>query len=279
MTAAHSHMAPLCAENLSVGYGDTKVVSDVNLSVSPGAITALVGPNGCGKSTLLKAFARILTPRSGQVLLEGQPIGTYATRNVAQKMALLPQGPVAPEGLTVSELVAQGRFPHQTLFRQWSPGDRAAVDRAMALTDLEDFADRSVHDLSGGQRQRCWLAMVLAQDTPLLLLDEPTTFLDLKVQVDLMALLSRIVREEGRTMLLVLHELNLAAAFADRIVMMRAGRIVAEGTGNEVIEPEALQSVFDLRSDVIPDPVTGRPVCLPRPADRPAEAAIADVAE
>ena len=267
--------APLVAENLSVGYGDANVVSDVSLSVHPGTITALVGPNGCGKSTVLKAFARILVPRTGRVVLEGRPIGSYPTRDVAKKMALLPQGPVAPEGLTVSELVAQGRFPHQTLFRQWSPGDSAAVARAMALTDLQEFAERPVHDLSGGQRQRCWLAMVLAQDTPLLLLDEPTTFLDLKVQVDLMALLSRIVREQRRTMLLVLHELNLAAAFADRVVMMRAGRIVAEGTGAEVIRPDELQSVFGLRSDVIPDPVTGRPVCLPRPADR----RVADVAE
>ena len=150
--------------------------------------------------------------------------------------------------------MAQGRFPHQTLFRQWSPGDREAVENAMRLTDLEDFADRPVHSLSGGQRQRCWLAMVLAQDTSLLLLDEPTTFLDLKVQVDLMALLSRIVREEGRTMILVLHELNLAAAFADRVVMMREGEIFAEGTGAEVICPEELRAVFDLRSDVIADP-------------------------
>lgn len=277
---ADPNTAPLGAENLSAGYDDGNVVNGVTLSVRPGTITALVGPNGCGKSTLLKAFARILVPRSGRVVLEGRPIGNYTTRDVAKKMALLPQGPVAPEGLTVSELVAQGRFPHQTLFRQWSPGDNAAVERAMALTDLRDLAERPVHGLSGGQRQRCWLAMVLAQDTPLLLLDEPTTFLDLKVQVDLMALLSRIVREEGRTMLLVLHELNLATAFADRIVMMRTGRIVAEGTGAEVIRPDELQSVFDLRSDVIPDPVTGRPVCLPRPADLgTGGTGVADVAE
>ncbi|MEM8822647.1 MAG: ABC transporter ATP-binding protein [Pseudomonadota bacterium] len=258
----------LAAENLSVGYGDTTIVKDVSLSVKPGAITALVGPNGCGKSTLLKAFARILPPMSGQVTLGDKPIRSYATRAVAREMALLPQGPVAPEGLTVTELVAQGRFPHQSLFRQWSPGDREAVERAIALTDLQDFADRPVQAMSGGQRQRCWLAMVLAQDTPLLLLDEPTTFLDLKVQVDLMALLSRIVAEDGRTMLLVLHELNLAAAFADHVVMMRDGRIVAEGTGPDVIRPDELRQVFDLRADVIADPLTGRPVCLPRGPDK-----------
>ncbi|MCF2872039.1 ABC transporter ATP-binding protein [Octadecabacter sp. G9-8] len=271
--------SPLTAKGLSVGYGDTTVVKNIDLEIPAGQITALVGPNGCGKSTLLKAFARILKPTTGHVTLQGQPMTSYATRDVATRLAILPQGPVAPEGLTVTELVAQGRFPHQTLFRQWSPGDRDAVERAMRLTDLEDFADRPVHSLSGGQRQRCWLAMVLAQDTPLLLLDEPTTFLDLKVQVDLMALLSRIVHEDGRTMVLVLHELNLAAAFADRIVMMRDGEIVAQGTGAEVICPEELRAVFDLRSDVIADPVTGRPVCLPRTSNHVATPIIAAAAE
>lgn len=260
----HDRTTHLAAEGLSVGYGDATIVRDVDLAIKPRTITALVGPNGCGKSTLLKAFARVLPPKSGRVMLDGAPIRSYPTRDVAKKLALLPQGPVAPEGLTVTELVAQGRFPHQTLLRQWSPGDRAAVERAMALTDLEAFADRPVHSLSGGQRQRCWLAMVLAQDTSLLLLDEPTTFLDLKVQVDLMSLLARIVAEEGRTILLVLHELNLAAAFADHVVMMREGRIVAEGAGVDVIRPEELRQVFELRSDVIADPLTGRPVCLPR---------------
>ena len=265
MTDNHG-LAILSARNLCVGYGDTAVLRDVNLQVRPGEITALIGPNGCGKSTLLKAFARVLTPQSGEVLLHGRPIRSYPTREVARKLALLPQGPVAPEGLTVTELVAQGRFPHQSLFRQWTPDDRAAIDRAMRLTDLTALAGRPVHSLSGGQRQRCWVAMVLAQDTPLLLLDEPTTFLDLKVQVDLMALLSRIVVQDGRTLLLVLHELNLAAAFADRIVMMRDGQIVAEGAAHEVMHPEALHAVFDLCADVIPDPLTGRPVCLPRTA-------------
>lgn len=256
--------AILSARDLCVGYGETPVIRDINLQVRAGAITALVGPNGCGKSTLLKAFARILPPKSGEVFLDGAAIRSYPTRQVAKRLALLPQGPVAPEGLTVTELVAQGRFPHQSLFRQWSPDDRAAVERAIQLTDLQALAGRPVHSLSGGQRQRCWLAMILAQDTPLLLLDEPTTFLDLKVQVDLMALLSRIVAQEGRTLLLVLHELNLAAAFADRIVMMRDGQIVAEGAAHEVMHPETLNAVFDLYSDVIPDPLTGRPVCLPR---------------
>ncbi|QBF32542.1 ABC transporter ATP-binding protein [Thalassococcus sp. S3] len=267
----------LAASGLSVGYGNAAIVKDVDLHIAAGQITALVGPNGCGKSTLLKAFSRILKPKSGRVTLQGKPITSYTTRDVATRLAILPQGPVAPEGLTVTELVAQGRFPHQTLFRQWSAKDHEAVERAMALTDLVDFAERPVHSLSGGQRQRCWLAMVLAQDTPILLLDEPTTFLDLKVQVDLMALLSRIVAEDRRTILLVLHELNLAAAFAERIVMMRDGQIVAEGTGPEVIRPDELRRVFDLRSDVIADPATGRPVCLPRAPDH--QSAITRAAE
>ncbi|MGR3436471.1 MAG: ABC transporter ATP-binding protein [Shimia sp.] len=184
-------------------------------------------------------------------------------------MALLPQGPMAPEELTVCELVAQGRFPHRTPLRRWSPGDQEAVERAIALTDLHDFTDRPVHALSGGQRQRCWLAMVLAEDAPLLLLVEPTNFLDLEVQVDLMALLARFVAEEGRTMPLVLHALNLGATFADRIFEAEEGRIVAQGAGADVVRPGELQCGIELRSDVIADSSTGRPVCLPRaPADR-----------
>lgn len=258
----------LSSEKLSVGYGDQVIVKNVDLVVEPNTITSLVGPNGCGKSTLLKAFARILPPQSGAVLLNDKPINSLPTRQVAQKIALLPQGPIAPEGLTVKELVAQGRFPHQSLFRQWSKQDTEAVERAIELTDLTQFIDRPVHSLSGGQRQRCWLAMVLAQDTPILLLDEPTTFLDLKVQVDLMDLLTRIVKEEQRTILMVLHELNLAAAFTDRIVMMNNGEIVSQGSAQQVMRPEALKSVFGLHSDIISDPLTGRPICLPRTSEQ-----------
>lgn len=256
--------APLAAKGLSVGYGNTTIVRDVTLNIHPQKITALVGPNGCGKSTLLKAFARILRPMAGDALLYGRPMRDYATKDVARKLAILPQGPIAPEGLKVHELVAQGRFPHQTLLRQWTPEDRAAIERALAYTDLEQFADRPVDSLSGGQRQRCWLAMVLAQDTPLMLLDEPTTFLDLKVQVDLMALLRRIVAEDGRTMVLVLHELNLAAAFTDHIVMMRDGQIRKQGSPEAIFTPDDLRNVFGLCADVVPDPITGRPICLPR---------------
>lgn len=254
----------LVARGLRVGYGDRLVLDGVDFEAAPGELTVLVGANGCGKSTLLKTLARVLRPQAGEVLLDGRPLHAMPTREVARKLALLPQGPVAPEGLTVRELVAQGRFPHQSLLRQWSRDDAAAVERAMAAADVSAFADRPVDALSGGQRQRCWIAMVLAQGTEHLLLDEPTTFLDLKVQVDLMALLARIAREERRTVVLVLHEMNVAAAFADRVVMMKEGRIAAAGVPEEVVTSENLRHVFGLEADVVAAPRTGRPVCIPR---------------
>lgn len=253
----------LRVENVSAGYGAAPIVRNVSLSATGGEVTALVGPNGCGKSTLLKAMARILTLQAGDVFLGDDRVHSLPTRKVAQRMALLPQGPIAPEGLTVRELIAQGRFPHQTLLRQWSAEDSRAVALAMQATQTEEFADRPVDSLSGGQRQRCWIAMVLAQDTPVILLDEPTTFLDLKVQVDLMRLLTRIARQENRTLVIVLHELNLAASFADQVVMMREGRIAAMGAPCDVFTPETLHSVFDLDARVIRDEATGRPFCLP----------------
>ncbi|MEM9798211.1 MAG: ABC transporter ATP-binding protein [Pseudomonadota bacterium] len=262
-------------EDLSVGYGDVPVLEGLSLDVPDGALTAIVGPNGCGKSTLLKTMARVLRPSGGRVLLGDDPVHGIPTREVAKRLALLPQGPVAPEGLRVRELVAQGRFPHQSLLRQWSREDARAVDAAMAAADVAEMADRPVDALSGGQRQRCWIAMVLAQETPVLLLDEPTTFLDLKVQVDLMTLLRRIAHQEGRTLVVVMHELNVAAAFADRLVMMRAGRIEAEGEVAHVFTEENLQSVFDLDATVLHDPASGRPVCVPRVA-RPHLRAVAE---
>lgn len=254
--------ARLTAKALSVGYGATPVLRGVDLSVPPGAMTVLVGPNGCGKSTLLKALARLLLPRGGHVMLDGQPIQSLPTRSVARRLALLPQGPVAPEGLTVRELVAQGRYPHQSFLRQWSAQDSRAVEAALAMTALGALADRPVDSLSGGQRQRAWIAMVLAQETDLILLDEPTTFLDLKVQIDVMTCLAGIART-GRTLVVVLHELNIAAAFADHLVMMRDGAILARGHPDEVMTAQNLRAVFDLNARVIRDPGTGRPVCLP----------------
>ncbi|RYH01678.1 ABC transporter ATP-binding protein [Salipiger sp. IMCC34102] len=253
----------LVVEGLSSGYGDATIVHDVSLRVPDGALTILVGPNGCGKSTLLKTMARVLPASAGRVLLDGRPVHGAPTRDVARRLALLPQGPVAPEGLRVRELVAQGRYPHQSLLKQWSRADARAVDAAMEDADVTQFADRPVSDLSGGQRQRCWIAMVLAQETDIVLLDEPTTFLDLKVQVELMQLLRRIAHERGRTLVIVLHELNVAAAFADLLVMMKGGRLVAEGPVETAFTCTALQQVFGLEANVVPDPVSGRPVCVP----------------
>lgn len=245
------------------GYGDTTILKSVSLDVLQGEITVLVGPNGCGKSTLLKTIARVLHPESGEVRLGDKNVHAMPTKSVALEMALLAQGPIAPEGLTVRELVAQGRFPHQTFLRQWTTEDARAVDDAMAATDVIQFADRPVSSLSGGQRQRCWIAMSMAQDTDIILLDEPTTFLDLKVQVDVMNLLTKTARDAHKTMVIVLHELNIAATYADRLVMMREGEIVANGDVAEVFTAKNLKSVFDLDANVIFDQQSGRHVCVP----------------
>lgn len=263
-TAPQTAMAsPLATQGLVVGYGAVPILDHVDFAVPAGAMTVLVGPNGCGKSTLLKTLGRILVPQAGQVLLDGRPIGALPTRAVARRLALLPQGPVAPEGLTVRELVAQGRYPHQSFLRQWSQADARAVDRALDLTALHPLADRPVGSLSGGQRQRAWIGMTLAQETDLILLDEPTTYLDLKVQIDVMTCLAGIARA-GKTLVVVLHELNIAAAFADHLVMMKDGAVVAAGAPGQVMTPANLRAVFDLDAQVIADPVSGRPVCLPR---------------
>ncbi|MEM7711677.1 MAG: ABC transporter ATP-binding protein [Pseudomonadota bacterium] len=243
------------------------MIRDLSLNVPNGALTVLVGPNGSGKSTLLKAMARVLPAWQGSIWLGGRPIHALPTKAIAKRLALLPQGPVAPEGLTVAELVAQGRFPHQTLLRRWSRDDLRAVSEAMAAANVTDFAERRVSDLSGGQRQRCWIAMTLAQETEIVLLDEPTTFLDLRVQVDVMGLLRQIAAE-GRTLVVVLHDLNVAAAFADRLVMMKDGAIAAEGPVADVFTKANLTRVFDLDAHVLRDPESGRPVCIPRLSDR-----------
>ncbi|MFE3838610.1 ABC transporter ATP-binding protein [Pseudogemmobacter sonorensis] len=248
-----------------VARGGRNVVHDVGLEILPGQMTVLIGPNGCGKSTLLKTVSRLLAPASGEVRIGGRPLAGLSGREAARQMALLPQSPILPEGLRVRDLVALGRHPHRSLLRAWSPADDAAIERAMRETATLDLADRPAEALSGGQRQRCWIAMALAQETGILMLDEPTTYLDLSVQMEVMAILARRAAA-GATVLVVLHELNLAAAFADRIVMMRAGRIMADGRPEEVMNAANLAAIFGLRADVIADPVTGRPVCLPREA-------------
>ena len=265
-TPAHDAPAPLAAEHLSLGYDGDDIVRDLSLAIPEGKITVIVGANACGKSTLLRGLARLLKPRQGSVLLDGAELHRLSTRAVATRLGILPQQPIAPEGITVSDLVARGRHPHQRWFRQWSVEDEAAVAGALEATGTTDLADRSVDELSGGQRQRVWIALALAQGTPVLLLDEPTTFLDLAHQVDVLDLLARLNEEEGRTIVLVLHDLNMAARYAHHLVAMCEGAITAQGPPGEVVTPELVAEVFDLECRVVADPVTGTPLVLPVPA-------------
>lgn len=251
------------ASSLCVGYGERLVVDTLDLSIVGGTVTAVIGPNGCGKSTLLRALGRLLPARSGAVLLDGKQIDRMPTREVAQVLGLLPQAPSAPEGLTVADLVARGRHPHQSWYRQWSSDDEAAVAAALAMTGISDLAERTVDELSGGQRQRAWISMALAQGTDLLLLDEPTTYLDLAHQIDVLDLVQELHSGMGRTIVMVLHDLNLAARYADNIVAMRDGRIVAQGAPGEVLTEAMLLDVFGLDARVVEDPVSGTPLVVP----------------
>ncbi|WP_022916347.1 ABC transporter ATP-binding protein [Ruania albidiflava] len=253
----------LRADQLSLGYDGAPVVRDLDLRIPAGQVTVIVGANGCGKSTLLRGMARLLRPVSGQVLLDGQSVHTRPARQVAQLLGILPQTPVAPESITVADLVARGRYPHQRWFRQWTPADEAAVAAALLRTDTLDLADREVDSLSGGQRQRVWIAMALAQDTGVLLLDEPTTFLDVAHQLDVLDLLRSLNAERGTTVVMVLHDLNLAARYADHLVVMHAGRVQATGTPAEVVTPAVVQEAFALTAHVMDDPVTGTPMVVP----------------
>lgn len=259
VTAEHT----LVAEGLTLAYDGRTVVEDLALVVPPGRVTAVVGPNACGKSTLLRGLARLLAPTAGRVLLDGEDVHRVPTRRVATVLGLLPQTPTAPEGITVSDLVARGRYPHQGWVRRWSAADDEAVGAAMAATGVVDLAARPLAELSGGQRQRVWIAMALAQQTDVLLLDEPTTFLDIAHQVEVLELLADLNRSRGTTVVMVLHDLNLAVRYADHLVAMRDGRVVAAGAPRDVVDAELVQDVFDLRSVVVPDPVTGDPLVVP----------------
>lgn len=253
----------LRAEGVRLAYDDHVIVEDLDLAVPDGKVTIIVGPNACGKSTLLRSLARLLKPGRGQVVLDGEDIHRIATKEVARRLGLLPQSPIAPEGILVVDLVARGRTPHQRLFQQWSDEDEAAVRNALEATGTVELADRAVDELSGGQRQRVWIAMALAQETDLLLLDEPTTFLDITHQVEVLDLVDELNREQGRTIVVVLHDLNLAGRYADHLVAMRGGEIVASGPPAEVITAETVEAVFGLRCRVIDDPETGTPLVVP----------------
>jgi iron complex transport system ATP-binding protein len=263
----------LVARDLSLGYGDRSVVERLSLEVPDRRVSVVVGANACGKSTLLRGMARLLRPSEGAVLLDGQAIHRLPTRDVARTLGLLPQGAVAPEGLTVTDLVARGRHPHTGLLRRWSREDDEAVADALALTGTLDLAERCVDELSGGQRQRVWVAMALAQRTDLLLLDEPTTYLDLAHQVELLDVLRDLNTQRGTTVVMVLHELNLASRYADHLVAMKDGRVVAAGDPVDVVTPEVVHDVFGLTSHVIPDPVSGTPLVVPVGRHQPAEEA------
>ncbi|MBS9721249.1 ABC transporter ATP-binding protein [Tianweitania sp. BSSL-BM11] len=253
----------LTVSDLAAGYSDRLVLDHLALDIPANGITAIVGANACGKSTLLRVMSRLLSPRSGQVLLDGKSIHSMPPRQLARTLGLLPQSPIAPEGITVADLVSRGRHPHQGILSRWTHADDEAVAAALEATKTFDLAERAVDELSGGQRQRVWIAMALAQQTDLLLLDEPTTFLDISHQVEVLDLLTDLNKTRGTTIVMVLHDLNLAARYADYLVAMTDGRIHAAGSPNEILTEDTVQTVFGLQSRIIPDPTSGRPLMLP----------------
>lgn len=256
-------MNKLFTERLNIAYLDHLIVDDLNLKIPEGKITALVGANGSGKSTILKAMARIMKPKSGNVFLDGKSIHQQSTKEVAKQLAILPQNPTAPDGLTVGELVAYGRFPHQKGFGKLTKEDKEMVHWSVQVTGMIEFYDRPVDQLSGGQRQRAWIAMALAQGTEILFLDEPTTFLDMAHQLEVLKLLEKLNEEEKRTIIMVVHDLNHASRFAHHMVAIQKGKVVKEGAPEQVMVPEILKQVFGIEVDIIPDPRTGVPLCLP----------------
>ncbi|WP_222192668.1 ABC transporter ATP-binding protein [Modestobacter italicus] len=259
MTTEHA----LRAEDLTLGYGERTVVEGLDLAVPPGRITAIVGANACGKSTLLRSMTRLLAPRAGRVLLDGKAVHRLPAKELARTLGLLPQSPIAPEGITAADLIGRGRNPHQGVFSRWKPEDDAAVAAALEATQTTELADRAVDELSGGQRQRVWIAMALAQQTDLLLLDEPTTFLDVSHQIEVLDLLTDLNRARGTTIVMVLHDLNMAARYADHLVAMAGGRVHATGTPDQVLTEECVRAVFGLDSRVVVDPTSGKPLMLP----------------
>lgn len=255
-------MKSIETKNLDIAYDDTLIVRELNMQIPEGKITSIIGANGCGKSTILKAVGRILKPKKGVVHLSGQDISKLPTKEIAKKMAILPQTPTAPSGLTVGELVAYGRFPHQKGFGNLTEEDKRIVKWALTATKLSEFERREVDALSGGQRQRVWIAMALAQQTDLILLDEPTTYLDLAHQLEVLKLLYELNRNQKCTIVMVLHDLNLAARFSDYIIAIQKGAIIKHGTPEEVMTPEVLRKTFNINADVVIEPKSNRPVCI-----------------
>ncbi|MGW4895763.1 ABC transporter ATP-binding protein [Kitasatospora sp. NPDC004240] len=258
------HGNSLAAHGLNLRYGNRVIVDGLDLEIPGGAVTAIVGPNACGKSTLLRGLVRLLSPASGSVTLDGSDIHRMPARALAKRMGLLPQQPVTPEAITVESLVRLGRFPHQRMLSPWSKADQEAVEEALRRTGTDVLRDQQVDRLSGGQRQRAWIALALAQDTPLLLLDEPTTFLDLRHQLDVLDLVADLHEEAGRTVVMVLHDLGQAARYADHLVVLKDGRLAASGAPAEVLTAELVESVFQVPCQVVPDPETGTPLVVPR---------------
>ncbi|MFN8202251.1 MAG: ABC transporter ATP-binding protein [Solirubrobacteraceae bacterium] len=267
----------LHGSGLTLGYDGRVVSESLDVRIPDGSFTIVVGPNACGKSTLLRALARMLRPSCGEVVLDGHEIGSLPSKEVARRLGLLPQSPTAPDAITVADLVARGRYPHQGLLRQWSRGDEAAVTAAMRATRVDDLAGRAVDELSGGQRQRVWLAMVLAQETRILLLDEPTTFLDIAHQIEVLDLCAELREDRGHTLVAVLHDLNHACRYATHLIAMKDGAVIAEGTPGAIVDAELVEQVFGLRCRVVEDPETGTPLIVPAARGRrqraPAETA------
>jgi iron complex transport system ATP-binding protein len=253
----------LAAENLTLAYDERIVIRGLDLNVLPGKISVIVGANACGKSTLLRAMSRLLAPRTGRVVLDGKAVHKMPTKQLARTLGLLPQSPVAPEGITVEDLVGRGRHPHQGMFARWSREDTEAVAAALDATATAELADRLVDELSGGQRQRIWIAMALAQHTDILLLDEPTTFLDMNHQVEILDLLADLNRERRTTIVMVLHDLNLAARYCDQLIAIADGKVYAAGASGDILTAETVRKVFALESRIITDPVSGKPLILP----------------
>lgn len=256
-------MSIIQANGLTLSYGKKPIFSNLDLVIPKGKTTVFIGSNGCGKSTLLRSLARLLKPQEGAIILDGQQIAKLSSKEIARRLAILPQGPIAPEGLTVQQLVKQGRYPYQSFLQQWSHEDEKMVKRALQVTHMDEFAERSVDSLSGGQRQRAWIAMTLAQNTATILLDEPTTYLDMTHQIEILDLLYDLNQNEHRTIVMVLHDINLACRYAHHIVAVKDGQIYAQGAPELIVNEKLIDDVFDMKCQITQDPIFGTPLCIP----------------